>query len=187
MEPIELDELSDSELMQSFHSLNNIGPGIPLQDGEQLVIDGTSSGLSHIKMPISQDVDDASAYESAVAASLHLSEEEAHARMLEEAEVEQAYHLSEEEAHARILEEAALEQAIQRSEAGAYLDKQTPRDGHCLFHALLYGGLGRTQNQTGQPSIAQLRALAIGMASEEQLRIAAIGSGEIGLSAEEYR
>ena len=71
-----------------------------------------------------------------------MAAEEAHARTQEEATLEQAIHMSEEEAHARTLEEAILEQAIQQIEPGACLDKQTPRDGHCLFHALLRGGLG---------------------------------------------
>ena len=43
-------------------------------------------------------------------------------------------------------QEESLEQALSELEPGATLDKTTPADGHCLFHALLRGGLARLQD-----------------------------------------
>ena len=37
--------------------------------------------------------------------------------------------------------ESELQQALCQFEPGAALDKTTPTDGHCLFHALNRGGL----------------------------------------------
>ena len=52
------------------------------------------------------------------------------------------------------------------------VDRRTPRDGHCLFHALALGGL---LDDLGPDSltIRQIRALALSIATEEQLAAAA--------------
>ena len=44
------------------------------------------------------------------------------------------------------MQEDSLQQALSGLEPGAALDKTTPADGHCLFHALLQGGLARLQD-----------------------------------------
>ena len=66
-------------------------------------------------------------------------------------------------------------------ERGRELD-DTPRDGHCLFHALRAGGLLR--DVPGGLTIPQLRALVVSSASAEQLQLMAV---ERRVSVDEYK
>ena len=85
---------------------------------------------------------------------------------------------------------ASVEKALQRNlsllEEGALLDVNTPRDGHCLFHALVKGGLIDTTSITCALTVPELRKIALAQASPEDIEVAAAGTGEEGMEVAEY-
>ena len=76
------------------------------------------------------------------------------------------------------MQEDSLQQALSELEPGAALGKTAPADGHCLFHALLRGGLARLQDIPCQLTVEEIRCLALPMASQEQLEVIAAGTGQ---------
>ena len=76
----------------------------------------------------------------------------------------------------RAAQKAEAEQTLQTRltspESGAELDLDTPGDGHCLFWALQRGGL---ESELGdlRLTIAELRVMALSVATEEELEVAA--------------
>ena len=70
----------------------------------------------------------------------------------------------------------ALQVALARLHPTARIDESTPRDGHCLLHALRTGGLleGIPEGLT----VSELRRMALTQATEEQLENAAISTGQ---------
>ena len=73
--------------------------------------------------------------------------------------------------------ESALQEQLTRLEHGACLDLRTPADGHCLFWALLEGGLACPAEMGDvQLDISELRAIAVSEASPHELEIAALGT-----------
>ncbi len=87
------------------------------------------------------------------------------------------------EAGGRRTAEAELQAAVAQFDPRSRLDESTPRDGHCLLHALRAGGLlaGVPEGMT----VFQLRALALSTATPEQLETAA-SSMQPPLSVAEY-
>ena len=79
----------------------------------------------------------------------------------------------------------ALSEKLACCEVGATLDFSTPGDDHCLFHALARGGLLKDIKEP--LSVKQLRQIALSMATPEQIRIAALSTGDDGVAPEEYR
>ena len=77
-----------------------------------------------------------------------------------------------------------LANAVNAAEDGAGLDYSTPKDGHCLFHALAAGGL--LSDIPESLTIDELRQIALQTATLQQLETAAIGTGEQGLTIEQY-
>ena len=67
--------------------------------------------------------------------------------------------------------QVALQAALTNCDPGALIDGETPRDGHCLIHALKAGGL--LNDIPGGLTVSELRRLALSRASAEQLEIAA--------------
>eukprot|EP00972_Heterocapsa_arctica_P083542 12309592-Heterocapsa_arctica.AAC.1 len=82
--------------------------------------------------------------------------------------------------------EDELQGVLSHHELGATLDTTTPADGHCLFHALLRGGLVGQVGSLSQPTVWDLRRAAVEMASLDELEIAGASTDE-GLSVDEYR
>ena len=74
-----------------------------------------------------------------------------------------------------------LQVALDCLEPGALVNTTAPANGSCLFHALTRGGL--TCGIPGGLSVAQLRRVALSIASDEQLSLAALSTG---LSKDEY-
>ena len=68
---------------------------------------------------------------------------------------------------------ASLQAQLDILEPGSSVERNTPKDGHCLFHALRRGGLGSLQNCPCALSVAELRGMALTMATQEQLTAAA--------------
>ena len=66
---------------------------------------------------------------------------------------------------------------------GHELDQETPKDGHCLFHALRRAGVARLADCPCALSIAEMRGMALSMASREQLQLAA---QTLRVSVQEY-
>ena len=132
-------DTSDNQM----HSLDEV-PSVSLleEDGDVLVVDGSTGGISHVKAR--------SPFELALAesASMHVEEQVA------------------EQAAMR-----ALQSVLDSHEPGSLLDKSTPKDGHCMFHALRSAGL--LQDCQWELDIASLRRVALRIASQEQLEIAA--------------
>ena len=137
---------------------------------EAMVVDAETGGLSHIKLsqahasasfpPLAFD------FEAGVAASLAVRAEAGKQTKMAEQE---------------------MQTALTKHEAGALLNTSTPADGHCLFHALKHGGLARFENVPCQLTVAELRCMALSMATPEQLEVAAASTGEHGVSVDRYK
>ena len=136
-------------------------------DVEEAIVDDATSGISHMKVS-SAPLLPAGAFDlrAALAASI-ANQKESDAIMATRT--------------------AALEQALSQFCPGALLDRSTPADGHCLFHALRRGGVASSEDIPCSLSIRELRSLALSVASEEQLQVAAAGHGDSGLSVAEYK
>ena len=92
-------------------------------------------------------------------------------------------------AAAQLLSRAdALQQSLDALEPGALVDRETPGDGHCLFHALMEGGLFAADDTLRglKLTIHELRRIALNTAEPQEIEIAAQGSGEEGLTVPEY-
>ena len=74
--------------------------------------------------------------------------------------------------------EKTLQEALSREEEGARLDTTTPRDGHCLFHACVRGGLIQADSLPIRLTEQELRRMALNTASEEDIQSAADGTGQ---------
>jgi hypothetical protein len=77
-----------------------------------------------------------------------------------------------------------LAAALEIAEGGARIDKNTPEDGHCLFHALAAGGL--LSDIPESLTVDELRTIALHGATMAQLQTAAAGTGDEGITVEEY-
>ena len=84
----------------------------------------------------------------------------------------------------RLDKERELQESLHTYEAGAVLDKTTPADGHCLFHALKKGGLLQQEAIGFDLTVKELRSMALQTATEEELQAAAISTG---LSVIQYK
>ena len=78
-------------------------------------------------------------------------------------------------------DERLLQAQLDLHERGSVLDLSTPKDGHCLFHALRRAGL--LTDCPDSLDIPQLRRLVCDSASPEQLTMAACSQN---VSADEY-
>ena len=84
--------------------------------------------------------------------------------------------------------EATLNNILANLDSSARLNLNTPADGNCLFWSLLQGGLAELGDM--QLSISELRRIALSLATQEELQLAAISTTSAekpdGLSVEEY-
>ena len=81
------------------------------------------------------------------------------------------------------LETVVVEQLQERLQVHSRtLDLSTPKDGHCLFHALRKGGLLSDLNN--ELTVKEMRALALSNATEEQLQVIA---AEWGVTVDVYK
>ena len=144
---------------------------------ETLVYDPASGGASHIKVghvPIADgrnpiaDGTDPRLYNLQAAL-------EASKALLDEGEPEMAS------------AEDLLEESVQKCLAGSRLDRNTPRDGHCLLHALMRGGLMNDGRVPLSLTVRELRAMALSVASPEELEVAAASTGDAGVSVATYK
>lgn len=71
--------------------------------------------------------------------------------------------------------ERQLGAALTQLESGARLDRDTPKDGHCLFHALVRGGMIREQDIPCKLTVSELRRMALTMAKPFEIAIAGVG------------
>ena len=120
-------------------------------DSDILIVEPGSGGISHIKAP--------SSFELSLAQ--HASAKPG--AMSESAVVD------------------ALQSQLDRLEPGALVDKSTPKDGHCLFHALAAAGL--LQDRACGVDIGDLTRIALETDPKEQSQIAATS---IGISVSSY-
>ena len=130
--------------------------------GDTVVVDADTGGVSHIKvsaLPLQYDV--------AAGLAMSVAQHQEGLALLQAAERD-------------------LQAAVSDLEAGALLDQATPADGHCLFHALVRGGIARLEDVPCKLSVSELRAMALSMASEEELSVAAASTGE-GIPVQEYK
>ena len=88
---------------------------------------------------------------------------------------------------AAVAAESALQAHVARLEGGARLDLTTPKDGHCLLHALRAGGIASFRDIPCQLTIEELRRMALSIASEDEIAVAAAGTGANGVSVETYK
>ena len=146
----------------------------PQETWDTLIVNADNTGYDHIKVStagmssghtapadIAPPVDE---FEAALKAS-------ARARAAELAETAEA--------------ERQLNRALQLVEPGAELNRGTPADGHCLFHALRCGGLASIHDIPCDLTIAELRQIALSTATPEELAVAAAGSAG-GVSVDQY-
>ena len=104
------------------------------EDGDTVAVDPTTSGISHIKVSgFPSLMDD-------IALAIAKSEEIESRRVAAENAADMA-----------------LETALQVVEPGSALDRSSPKDGHCLFHALRAAGLASFKDVPCQVSIGKLR------------------------------
>ena len=154
----QLVELPDSDLLVEA----GVAAGAPLEVEELVLAD--NGGFSHIKVHnVPLDISPAFDFDAAVAASLGVRDRQAAERGLQE---------------------QSLQAALTALEEGAALNMSTPRDGHCLFHALHRGGL--LADIPGKLTIHEIRNIALSLATPEQLEVAA-ASTLGGMSVEKYR
>jgi hypothetical protein len=130
---------------------------------ETLVYDPSTGGASHIKVESSTGF--LLNKKAVVAASLAIHTERNKCM----------------EAHAN-----ELQGVLTTYEPGACVDKSTPADGHCLFHACVSGGLFTEHDIGCRLSVVELRQMVFSLATPEQIRIAAVGSGTQGLTDAAY-
>ena len=83
--------------------------------------------------------------------------------------------------------EDTLEQAVDAYMKGSTLDRTTPADGHCLLHALMRGGIINTGRIPLSLTVSELRVMALNVATLEEIRLAAISTGNNGVSVATYR
>jgi hypothetical protein len=134
---------------------------------ETLVYDPNNGGVSHIKVSSSSiQVELVPAYSYSAAVKVAVKATMA------------ALHESQ-----KVMCAAAdtLQSALCELDPQARIDRETPADGHCLFHGLRRGGLGDLGDI--QLSVAELRSMAVNMATQEQIEIAAISAH---MSVEDY-
>jgi hypothetical protein len=159
--PPELQEPSEALLSESVSEM------------EMAVTSGPHGAISHIKVATSShsDIPPASDFAKGVAASLAL-------RAKQQA--------------ARAAAESCINNALDSLEPGARLNLDTPADDNCLFWALLEGGMAMPAEMGDvHLSILELRQIALSLATEEELQLAAMSTTSDkhpqGLSVEEYK
>ena len=131
-------------------------------ESEELVLVGDGGGFDHIK--VSQ-----AAPSNALAVALR-----------ESLEIQAA-----EDAAEQVCCDA-LQRQLDLLEPGSELDRSTPKDNSCLFHALKRGGLTALLQATGDLSVAQLRRMALNVATPHQLELAASCVGDKGIPVQTY-
>jgi len=82
---------------------------------------------------------------------------------------------------------AELQAAVSEVDPTAHIDKSTPADGHCLFHACVSGGLFTEADLGFKPTVYDLRRMALSLATPEQIHTAAVGAGNAGMTDAQYR
>ena len=79
---------------------------------------------------------------------------------------------------------ARLNSQINKFSNGLEVDLSTPKDGHCLFHALNKGGIASLSDCPCSLTIDEMRGMALARATRQQLEMAA-SCTRSGVSVEE--